>query len=149
MGSKLLHSFCVISICFLFFSCETKEEKITKIGNLQVNEKSYTLDKALVQDWGKYQGFDESYEGHHIILGFFPRRQPSTLRMMVKWIPSAAPGMLPSLNCLPIIRRISQASHLPFLASMSPALTALVLSTPIFLLIPGRCGMGNLCRQEI
>ena len=71
MGSKLLHSFCIINICLLFFSCETKQEEITKIGNLHINGKSYTLDKALVQDWGKYQGFDESYEGHHIILGFF------------------------------------------------------------------------------
>jgi len=57
-------------VLLFFASCEDEKENQGK-GTLIVGEKSYELDKALLLTWGEFNGMDEPYEGHHLILGVF------------------------------------------------------------------------------
>ncbi len=61
----------LISLIFIFsFSCETEKTQ-RKIGQMEFEENVYILNKAIVLSWGEYNGMDEPYDGHHVILGLY------------------------------------------------------------------------------
>lgn len=65
-------SFIILSLTVLLLSCD-KESNTTVVtnGTLTIDDKSYILDKALVMNWGEYNGMDEYFEGYRMIIGLY------------------------------------------------------------------------------
>lgn len=70
---KYLHTiFLLIVLVSLMVSCsKDKNNKEVLSGSLELNGEYFGLNNALLMDWGEYNGMDETYDGHHVILGLY------------------------------------------------------------------------------